>query len=352
MRKTLTLAALLLSSCAAREVPLATRIANADPAATVAARGETEPVGTADADAADDPAIWRNPADAAASLIVGTDKKAGLYVYGLDGAKRSFIDAGRVNNVALMADVPVGTARQVVVVASDRNDVANAKLATFTLDPASGTLSPLAILPAGQGEGYGTCLARLDGALHAFMVAKDGSIRQYRLEFTGAPTAALVASMKVATQAEGCAVDEERARLYVGEEDRGLWRFDLRSAGTPPVLVALADGKRLVADVEGVAVAPDGRGSGFLVVSSQGDNAYSVWSLGDERWLGRFRVGAGKLGSTEETDGIELQIGDFGPNYPGGLFIAQDGANAPAAQNFKLVAWADVLAALAQRKPE
>lgn len=281
-------------------------------------------------------------------MIVGTDKKAGLYVYGLDGAKRSFFDAGRVNNVALKADVPVNGSPQIVVVASDRNDPANAKLAIFTLDPASGAVRPLAVLPAGPDEGYGTCLATLNGALHAFMVAKDGSIRQYRLDFTSQPTATLVASMKLATQAEGCAVDEERGRLYVGEEDRGLWRFDLASPATAPVLVAPADGKKLVADVEGVAVAPDGRGGGVLVVSSQGDNAYAVWSLGHERWLGRFRIAAGKLGSTEETDGIELQIGEFGPNYPGGLFIAQDGVNAPAAQNFKLVAWADILQALQQ----
>ena len=43
--------------------------------AMVAATAETEPVGTVNRDAADDPAIWRNPADPAASLIVATDKR-------------------------------------------------------------------------------------------------------------------------------------------------------------------------------------------------------------------------------------------------------------------------------------
>ena len=350
MRKLIILTALLLGGCAATEVPVAVRIANADPAVSVAARGETSPVGTEAQDAADDPAIWRNPADPAASLIVGTDKKAGLYVYGLNGTTRSFIDAGRVNNVDLKADVMVGESRQIVVVASDRNNLADAKFALFTLDPLAGALRSLGTVPAGPGEAYGTCLATLDGALHGFMVAKDGTISQYRFDLTGRPNATLVRTMKLATQSEGCAVEEGRKRLYVAEEGRGLWRFDLAAdAATPPVLVAPADGKRLVEDVEGVAVASDGRGGGFLVVSSQGDNAYAVWSLGDERWLGRFRIHAGRLGGTEETDGIELQLGDFGANYPGGLFIAQDGMNAPSAQNFKLVAWADVLAALKQQ---
>src|SRR5688572_3125605 len=71
-------AAFLLGACAsaAPERPLMERIANATPAVTVTARGETTPVGTPNADAADDPAIWRNAADPAQSLIVGTDKKA------------------------------------------------------------------------------------------------------------------------------------------------------------------------------------------------------------------------------------------------------------------------------------
>ena len=68
---------------------------------TVQARGETAAVETLNADAADDPAIWRNPADPARSLIVATDKRAGLHVYGLDGTDRSFVPAGRVNNVDL-----------------------------------------------------------------------------------------------------------------------------------------------------------------------------------------------------------------------------------------------------------
>ena len=48
----------------------------------------------------------------------------------------------------------------------------------------------------------------------------------------------------------------------------------------------------------------------------------------------------------EEHDGIEVALGDFGPEFPQGLFVAQDGQNAPEAQNFKLVSWQDIKAAL------
>ncbi len=48
----------------------------------------------------------------------------------------------------------------------------------------------------------------------------------------------------------------------------------------------------------------------------------------------------------QETAGIELMPVDFGPDFPGGLFVAQVGDNLPQTRNFKLVNRADVVAAL------
>jgi 3-phytase len=347
----LALPLLSLAACATggKEVPVAVRIANATPAVSVTARGETAPVGTPNADAADDPAIWRNAADPAQSLIVGTDKKAGLYVYGLDGKTRDFLDAGRVNNVDLRDGVTINGQSGILVVASDRNDVANAKLALFRLDPATARLSALGKVDAGKGEAYGICLYREAAATYAFIVLKDGTVNQVALDASGiAPTGRIVRSMKLGTQSEGCAVDDRTGILYVAEEDVGLWRFDARATGsTVPVMIAAADGRNLVADAEGVAIAPIGEKDGYVLVSSQGDNGYVAYRLSDDSYAGRFRVVDGpKVGGSEETDGIDLMLGDFGPTYPGGLFVAQDGHNAAAAQNFKLVAWDDIAGAL------
>ena len=336
----------LLSFGAAGCTATATAPALAPPATvSVQARGETQPVGTANADAADDPAIWRNPRNPAASLIVGTDKKAGLYVYDLQGKQRSFVDAGRVNN----ADLRDMGAAGIIVAASDRNDPQNAQLALFRLDPVTAVLTPLGKVAAGAGEAYGLCLYREGKALYAFNVIKDGTIRQLALGgLNGTPTASIVRSMKLGTQSEGCATDERTHRLYVAEEDVGLWRFDARAGGsTAAIKVASADGVEIFADAEGVTIAAEGRGNaGYLLVSSQGDSAYAVYRLSDDSYVGRFRIAPGAVGSTEETDGITMIAGDFGPGYPGGLFIAQDGQNAPHAQNFKLVAWADIKRAL------
>ncbi len=150
--------------------------------------------------------------------------------------------------------------------------------------------------------------------------------------------------MSVPSQPEGCVYDDRDGTLYVGEEMAGIWRF--RDGETQGELVAPIDNQYLVADVEGLAIALQGEDGGYLIASSQGDNAYAVYSLPDMAPLGRFAIAAGAFGATEETDGIALSTQDFGPDYPQGLFVAQDGINPPAAQNFKLASWADIVAGL------
>lgn len=309
------------------------------PPVSVTAVAETEPVGTAAADAADDPAIWRNAADPAASLIVATDKKAGLYVYGLDGKTRSFVEGGLLNNVDL---VDMGAAG-VIVVASDRNDLAHAMLQVYRLDTAAARLVLLGKVPGGTGEGYGLCLHRDGERLLAYSALKDGTVQEVAIGLGQPLSGTLLRRFKIPTQIEGCVVDPADGTLYVGEEDAGIWRFG--PTATAGELVARVDNRHLVADVEGLALLRIGE-QAWLVASSQGDNAYAVFALPAMTPVGRFNVVAGTVGGTEETDGIELVGGSFGPDYPEGLFVAQDGHNQPAAQNFKLVSWAAVKAAL------
>lgn len=335
---------LLCALVAALPLPAAAAPETVPATVTVTAKAETVPVGTAAADAADDPAIWRNPRRPARSLIAATDKKAGLYLYGLDGKVRDFSPDGRLNNVDL-----IGMGRRgVIVVASDRNDEAAARLRLYRLDTRREKLVPLGTVGGGAGEAYGVCLRRVGTRLHAFSVLKDGTVAQVAITLGGsAPKGRIVRQLKLASQPEGCVVDPRSSTLYVGEEDRGIWSFDARAGGSRRGrLVAAVDGKHLVADVEGLALAPRGKRGGWLIASSQGDNAYALFRLPGLKPAGRFRIAAGALGSTEETDGIAFHAGTFGADYPAGLFVAQDGENAPAAQNFKLVSWADVLAAL------
>lgn len=312
-----------------------------DPAVPVFAVAETEPVQTENEDAADDPSIWRNAEDPAASLIVATDKKAGLYVYDLDGKARHFITGGDYNNVDL-AEIGGG----VVVFASNRADRSAAQIDFFRLDTGSAKLIPLGSTDAGPGEAYGIC-GRNDGdRLLVYSAPKSGVITEYAITFDSEaiPSAQLLRTMRVPSQPEGCAVDPRNGILYIGEEVGGVWRFD--AGQTDGELIAPVDNRNLVADLEGLALVPEGEAGGWLYASSQGDNTFVRYRLPDMQPAGRFRIAQGEFGPTEETDGIEVVKGDFGPRYPGGLFVAQDGVNGDQAQNFKLVPLASIEAAL------
>ncbi|SFG22320.1 3-phytase [Novosphingobium sp. CF614] len=342
---------LLLSACATASVAPGPFL----PATDVPALVETDPVGTGHADAADDPVIWRNRADPAASLILGTDKKAGLYVYGLDGKARDFVPAGALNNTDLrevrMAD---GTTR-ILVGASDRTDKAEPRIALFGLDGATGKLTGLgadSFLPAGHApaEAYGFCMGGPLAAgelARAYVVLKDGTVAESRLiERAGHIVPEHLRDVKFATQSEGCVVDDGTKTLYVAEEDHAIWRVALGAAtlsGEAFARVGAAAG--LVADIEGLAVAREPDGRAWLVASSQGDNAYVLFDLATGKPIGRFRINGGAIDGTSDTDGIEVMLGDFGPRFPQGLFVAQDGNNAPQAQNFKLLSWQSIRAA-------
>lgn len=313
------------------------------PATGVPALVETDPVGTAQADAADDPAIWRNPANPAASWIVGTDKRAGIHVYGLDGRARGFVQLGEINNVDLREGVRMAGQDVILVGASNRNSLIQPHVVLLTLDGATGQLTLIGdILATGAaGEAYGYCLGRVQGELRSYVVTKQGRVFEHAVDLSAAtPALRPLRNFGVATQPEGCVVDDRTGQLYLGEEDVGIWRFDLTAA--QPVAIAFAnigaeDG--LVADVEGLALAPSGTSGGNLVASSQGDNAYSLLNVETGALIARFRIEGGAIDGTFDTDGIELILGDFGPMFPDGLFVAQDGNNLPQAQNFKLLSW-------------
>ena len=341
MRQVIWALPLLIAGCATPQPvmsPLAT--------ATVSAKVETQPVASMD-DAADDPAIWHNAANPAESLIVATDKQAAIHVYDLNGAKLHSAPSPRLNNADLR---DLGGASGVLVAASDRQDIANAKMAMFRLDTVAKRLVPLGSIAVGPGEAYGMCLWQRasDKALFGFVVMKDGRIDQVAMDLTGpVPTGKIVRSMKLGTQSEGCVADDRTGILYVAEEDVGLWKFDASPDGpVTATALAKADGQEIVMDAEGVALAPSGTDGGYVIVSSQGDNAYAVYKLPQASYVGRFRITNGIVDGVQETDGIELMLGNFGPDFPAGLFVAQDGDNLPQTQNFKLVSWADVVAAL------
>lgn len=338
----------LLAGCAASEIVLPQgSAALGDPAKPVPAAVETI-VTTDPAVDADDPALWADPRDPSRAVLFGTDKSDGLYVHDMDGTVRQFLPEGPLNNVDLRQGFTIDGKDYVLVAATERKKFG---IATFLFDPDTFETKPYGFIPTGKefGEPYGFCMGRVGNTFLLIANNKSGEIRLYSLN-SGAPatTATLERHLKVASQPEGCAVHDSAKKLYVGEEDVAIWRFDLaKGAGAEPVRIAPVDGNRLTADVEGIAILHD-RGVDYLVASSQGDATYPVWRIdGDAyHYIGRFAIEGGAIDAVTGTDGLDAWSGPIGP-FPEGAIAVHDTDDGAGQQNFKIVDWRRVRKALA-----
>jgi 3-phytase len=313
----------------------------------VPAFAETEAV-QQQGDAADDAEIWRNEVHPEQSRIFATDKKSGLMVLDLTGKVVEFFPVGRLNNVDLRTTWTVGGESKVLVAASDRTKLG---ISFFVLDPKTLKVThlPESFIGAGLGDPYGMCLYRSgkDGQHHAFVIGKDGEVRQFALtEVAGRIEGKLVRSFAVGSIAEGCVADDRTGHLYIAEEMRGIWRYGAEPEGLDKRdLVAAIDGVNLVADIEGLTLALEGETGGHLVASVQGNSTFGLFSLPGGELVARFRVAANAEKGIDEvtgTDGIAVTLGNFGADFPEGLLVVQDDDNSGAAQNFKFVSWAAV----------
>lgn len=340
----------LLTASSESLVTLPERTSQDDSTYTVLPTAQTDVVNSF-GDAADDPEVWVNAGDAGRSLIIATDKKQGLWSYNLDGEKQQFLPRGNVNNVDVRYNFTLtqGGESRVVDLAMATNRTTE-NLDVFAIDQQTGKLDFIAgdIIDGSLGHPYGGCLysSKNTGEIHAFVNNKNGLYQQWRLVAKGNTVhGEKVHEFKLNGQPEGCVADDETGRLFVGEEDHGIWSIELEAGESSELklLDETANG-HLVADVEGMSLYTGKDGQGYLVVSSQGDNAYVLYDRVTNEYLGRFRVKANaalSIDGSSETDGLAVTSANLGGAFDQGLLVVQDGRNRmpSARQNFKLVPW-------------
>ena len=310
---------------------------------------ETEPVNS-EGDAADDPCVWVHPDDPALSLIIGTNKDGSLDVYDMQGKRLQTIPDMEPNNVDIRHGVGLNGDMDLVAF-TDRRDNS---IGLYRVNAATRSLEPARYgdgIVAGIEEVYGMCLYRnIDtDEVSVFINSKFGEVEQWRCAFRddGMVGLELTRAFEVGAGLEGAVADDEAGVLYLGEEDLGIWRYDLRARARDDEAVVrtlvdlTAPAGRLVADVEGLTLFLGEGGTGYLIASSQGNHTYNVYRReGRNEYLGSFRIVAGDgIDGTEETDGIDVCPSELGPGFEWGAFVAQDGLNDDGAQNFKLVPW-------------
>ncbi|WP_416904538.1 phytase [Micromonospora echinospora] len=185
----------------------------------------------------------------------------------------------------------------------------------------------------------------------------------------------------VLPQLEGVAVDQSSGVLYAAQEDVGLWRLQLPlGSGSQPQLIdrvrdfGIHDvydseteecepvdpnsrgygGNLLTADAEGVDIYYGPGATGYVLVSSQGDDTFAIYRRqGTNKAVGSFRVtGVDGADDINGSDGLAVTNRPVG-GYRQGLLVTHDEPETGAdvdderdATNFSYVSWDDIARAM------
>ncbi len=351
----LAVAALVVSHVApstSAPLPTSEPLASGQGGAGLLPQVETESF-SGSGDISDDAAVFVDSGNPANSVVIADNKAesgGGIGVFGMDGRLIQFRADGTMGNVDLREGFPFSDGRGVLVGANNRT---TNTLALWILDTRTRSLSPVS---AGSIEtvapNYGFCMyhSEISGKFYAFVTPDGrGVIQQFELFDNGAGKvdATLVRTLPVSSITESCVADDDSGKLYVGQEDVAIWRYGAEpGAGRGAVSVDEAGAGHLVADIEGMSISYGADGSGYLIVSSQGDSTIAIYDrAGRNRFIKKVRVvGNGSIDAVTGTDGLDVTSRNAGPGFERGLLVVHDEANAGGAtSNLKYVPLAEIL---------
>ena len=314
-------------------------------ASIVSATVETTPTLNS-GDSSDDIAIWIHPTDPSLSTVIGTDKPGNLEVYDLSGAVLQRIPF-LTNNVDLRYNFPLGGESIALVTGVDRTAH---KLFAYKVNPETRLLEDVSTSSSLPGLlGSSMYVSPITGKYYAF-TNLNNILKQYELVDNGSGRVAVnlvrtVTFGSFISLTEGVTADDIYGKVYVSEEAVAIWKLGAEPTdGDTKVMVdkPISQGGHFEPDVEGLTIYYKTDGSGYLIGSSQGNSTFTVYMRGENNdYLGNFNITEGVIDGVTGTDGIDVTNFPLGPNFPYGVFIAQDGRNTDGAitvnKNFKLV---------------
>jgi 3-phytase len=299
---------------------------------------------------ADDPAIWIHSTDPSRSVIIGTDKNAGVFVWDLSGNLLQHLPQGTdVNNVDVRRNVRWGGEVADIVAANLRDA---GKLAVFKVNP-NYTGADVLMQLAGetnlnnniQNDSYGFCLYQhpADSALYVFERPKSGGVvRQYRVapDSSGEVLVTPVRDLNYSgSVAEGFVADDQLGFVYITEETRGIHKYFAAPDAAVDQIATFGEGDGTADDREGLALYACADGGGYLVLSSQGNDTFKIFERqGNNRFLKTIlpldELGNPGLG----TDGLDVTSFAAPPHFPSGFLVAHEQDD----RQFHLYDWAEI----------
>ena len=302
----------------------------------VPSNAETVPVNHS-GDAMDDPAIWVHPTDSTKSLLIGNDKGGGFETYDLQGNLVERIGGSFFGNVDVKQDVTING------IVHDLVGIVQKGVRFYTVNPDTRQLSQITEnnAPIGvNGEGFCMYQSPTTQKVYGISVAISGTVNEFELtdpDADGLLSSTTVRTFSVGSEAEGCVVDDESGALYISEENVALWRYSAEPNGDTSrtaVDTLTSAGGHLINDIEGVTIAEQAGGKGFIMVSAQGtsDPTTSYFSVyrreGSNDFVKTFRVSDGTSSDDcDHTDGVTATTANLGAAFPRGMFVCQDNNN-------------------------
>ena len=318
---------------------------------SITAVAETEPVATS-GDAADDPAIVINYQNPSRSIILGTDKKAGVYAYNLAGKKLSFSSMGEINNIdvrqvdgKIFITASNRSSQSIEFWSFNQKDFFRSMRSSINLF----SLADQSITIPSNIDVYGICIGLIDGIPIVFVTEDKGP----RVELWTPQNQVLVGTFSNGGESEGCVFDDENKTVFISEEEvNGVlkaYNLNQEFPFNEPIIVDSREGN-IGGDPEGLTIYRTSEKGGYILLSSQGDNKYNVYNRSyPYEFITSFRINDKPSGidGTSETDGIAVSNHNFGVNFSKGIMVAQDGYNYDGEQlknqNFKIVSFKDIL---------
>ena len=337
---------------------LALAPAAASAATNVCATVESDPVHHA-LDAADDAAVWINPANPAASAFIGADKQTGGGLASTTSPATSSASTPTSASTTSTSATTSRSARSASASSAPRTATTAASTSGRSTRPTR-TLSSVGSVAMGAEAGAGR-IARgfalyhspVSGKYYAF-VTDSGHTWQYELDgSSGQVKGTFVRELPISGVTEGLVADDEHARVYVAVEDIGgidRWGAEPGDPKTPVRIDKTTEaGGHIVQDVKGLSMYYASGGAGYLIAASQGGDTFHVYDRVTNAWKGEFHIADCAANGTDKVtaiDGQDVTNVNLGPAFPEGAFIAQDDSNATATglanQNYKLVPWGDI----------
>lgn len=298
----------------------------------------------------DDPAIWINPTDASASLVLGTDKEedGALYVFDLNGkivADKVVRNLKRPNNVDIEYGLSLKGKPTDIAVVTER---LTRKLRIFSLpDMKPVDNGGIEVFKGETGTEFrdlmGIALYKnKEGKIYAIVGRKNGPkeggyLWQYLLEDNGKGKVKATLVRKFGKfsglkEIESIAVDDAMGYVYYSDEGYGVRKYYAEpSKGNEELAVFGATGFKQ--DHEGISIYPLTDSTGYILVSDQQTNHFQVFTReGSNTFLKSLHL------STMESDGSDVTAHPLNSTFKKGLFVAMSDD-----KRFQFYRWEDLI---------